>query len=167
MFVYFSNYRGSVNLLTDFLDRLYEEGKISERVYNILDAINITFANFLTWLWGLTQFQFVSISKQDLWNLDSRFSKIIYKGLVKYKKDNTMSIPLVDNEDVSQDLFIENLEEDADNDLLQERWLFVFDQIIEAFELLNRDAVLYKESEEAVIQKGLYLFGKYYRNLWI
>ena len=167
MFVYFSNYRGSVNLLTDFLDRLHEEKKISERVYTILDAINYTLANFLTWLWGLTQFQFVSISKQDLWNLDSRFSKIIYKGLVKYKKDNTMSIPLVDNEDVSQDLFIENLEEDADNDLLQERWLFVFDQIIEAFELLNRDAVLYKESEEVVIQKGLYLFGKYYRNLWI
>ena len=167
MLVYFSNYRGSVNLLTDFLDRLYEEEKISERVYNILDAINNTLANFLTWLWGLTQFQFVSISKQDLWNLDSRFSKIIYKGLVKYKKDNTMSIPLVDNEDVSQDLFIENLEEDADNDLLQERWLFVFDQIIDAFELLNKDTVLHKESEEVVIQKGLYLFGKYYRNLWI
>ena len=74
MFVYFSNYRGSVNLLTDFLDRLYEEKKISERVYNILDAINITFANFFTWLWGLTQIHFVSISKQDLWNLDSRFS---------------------------------------------------------------------------------------------
>lgn len=167
MLVYFSNYRGSVNLLTDFLDRLHEEKKISERVYTILDAINYTLANFLTWLWGLTQFQFVSISKQDLWNLDSRFSKIIYKGLVKYKKDNTMSIPLVDNEDVSQDLFIENLEEDADNDLLQERWLFVFDQIIDAFELLNKDSMLYKESEEVVIQKGLYLFGKYYRNLWI
>ena len=167
MLVYFSNYRGSVNLLTDFLDRLHEEKKISERVYTILDAINYTLANFLTWLWGLTQFQFVSISKQDLWNLDSRFSKIIYKGLVKYKKDNTMSIPLVDNEDVSQDLFIENLEEDVDNDLLQERWLFVFDQIIDAFELLNKDSMLYKESEEVVIQKGLYLFGKYYRNLWI
>ena len=167
MLVYFSNYRGSINLLTDFLDRLYEEKKISERVYNILDAINITFANFFTWLWGLTQFQFVSISKQDLWNLDSRFSKIIYKGLVKYKKDNTISIPFVDNEDVSDDLFIENLEEDVDNALLQERWYYVFDQIIEAFELLNKDAILHKESEEAVIQKGLYLFGKYYRNLWI
>ncbi len=167
MLVYFSNYRGSVNLLTDLLDRLYEEKKIGERVYNILDAINNTLANFVTWLWGLTQFQFVSISKQDLWNLDSRFSKIIYKGLVKYKKDNTMSIPLVDNEDVSQDLFIENLEENADNDLLQERWLFVFDQIIDAFKLLNKDSMLYKESEEVVIQKGLYLFGKYYRNLWI
>ena len=167
MLVYFSNYRGSVNLLTDFLDRLYEEKKISERVYNILDAINITFANFFTWLWGLTQFHFVSISKQDLWNLDSRFSKIIYKGLIKYKRDNIISIPLVDNEDVSNDLFIENLEEDADNDLLQERWYYVFDQIIDAFELLNRDTILHKESEEAVIQKGLYLFGKYYRNLWI
>ena len=42
MLVYFSNYRGSVNLLTDFLDRLYEEKRISERVYNILDAINNT-----------------------------------------------------------------------------------------------------------------------------
>ena len=49
MFVYFSNYRGSINLLTDFIDRLYEEKKISERVYNILDTINITFANFFTW----------------------------------------------------------------------------------------------------------------------
>mgnify|MGYP003311556013 CR=1 FL=1 len=64
-------------------------------------------------------------------------------------------------------MFIENLEEDVDNDLLQERWHYVFDQIIEAFELLNRDTVLYKESEEVVVQKGLYLFGKYYRNLWI
>ena len=64
-------------------------------------------------------------------------------------------------------MFIENLEEDVDNALLQERLYYVFDQIIEAFELLNRDAILHKESEEAVIQKGLYLFGKYYRNLWI
>ena len=32
---------------------------------------------------------------------------------------------------------VENLEEDADNDLLQERWYYVFDQIIEAFRLLD------------------------------
>ena len=167
MIVYFSNYRGSVNLLTDFLDRLHEEKKISEKTYVILEAVNNTFANFLTWLWGLTQFQFISVSRQDLWNLDSRFSKIIYKSLVKYKKENDMSIPLVDNEDVSQDLFVENLEEDADNDLLQERWYYVFDQIIEAFRLLDKDVVLYKTNEEVVIQKGLYLFAKYFRNFWI
>ena len=167
MFVYFSNYRNSFNLFSDLLDRLHEEQKISERTYSILDTINWKIANALTWLWSKTQIQFISISKQDCWSLDYRLGKIIYKGLLKYKKENTMSIPPVDNEDVSDDLFIEGDNMfDAENDLLEERWYYVLDQIIEAFDIIRKDGIP-KERDQIILDKGLYLFGKYFRNLWI
>ena len=78
-----------------------------------------------------------------------------------------MSIPPVDNEDVSDDLFIEGDNMfDAENDLLEERWYYVLDQIIEAFDIIRKDGIP-KERDQIIIDKGLYLFGKYFRNLWI
>ena len=78
-----------------------------------------------------------------------------------------MSIPQVDNQDVSNDLFIEGDDMfDADNELLEERWYYVLDQIIEAFDIIQKDGIP-KKNEQAILDKGLYLFGKYFRNLWI
>ena len=167
MFIYFSNYRRSINLFSDLLDRLHEEQKISEKTYSILDTINWTVANALTWLWNKTQIEFILFSKHDCWSLDYRLGKIIYKGLLKYKKENTMSIPQVDNQDVSNDLFIEGDDMfDADNELLEERWYYVLEQIIAAFDIIQKDGIP-KESEQIILNKGMYLFGKYFRNLWI
>ena len=167
MFVYFSNYRHSFNLFSDLLDRLHEEQKISERTYSILDTINWKIANALTWLWNKTQIELILFSKHDCWSLDYRLGKIIYKGLLKYKKENTMSIPQVDNEDVSDDLFIEGDDMfNADHELLEERWYYVLDQIIEAFDIIQKDDIP-KKNEQAILDKGLYLFGKYFRNFWI
>jgi len=53
-------------------------------------------------------------------------------------------------------------------DKMVEQWDWIFDQILFAFKIYNSDEVnMTPEDVKAKrIDKGLYLFGKYYRSLW-
>ncbi len=55
---------------------------------------------------------------------------------------------------------------EANTELLDTRWQYCLDQMIEAFILISEDDWNY-ETDEEIVNQGLKMFGKYYRNLWI
>lgn len=169
MFV-FTSYSNHSFLFYDLIEKLHEEKKISPWVYEILTNVNdfsIKVVNKVKE--KLLTHRIIRISKRDLYSLDYSLSHIILKGLVRFKKDNNFSIPFVDDEDVAEDMRYEAHNTDAieaDNKLLEQRWGYVLDQMIEAFVILSEDTWNYQTDEE-IVNQGLRMFGKYYRNLWI
>ena len=169
MFV-FTSYSNHSFLFYDLIEKLHEEEKISPWVYEILTKVNDFFIKVFNKVKEkLLTHRIIRISRRDLYSLDHSLSHIILEGLVRFKKDNNFSIPFVDDEDVPQDMRYEshNTEAiEANNELLEQRWEYVLDQMIEAFVILSEDTWNYQTDEE-IVNQGLKMFGKYYRNLWI
>jgi hypothetical protein len=126
----------------------------------------------------------VRIDDYDTWSMDSTLALIILPMLHQLKKEK-QGYALVDDEDVPEHIRSTNAppkenEWDADENASL-RWEWVLDEIIWSFDALlkldddindthyyidgqfNLDA--YKEYNER-INRGLLLFGKYYRGLW-
>ena len=169
MFV-FTSYSNHSFLFYDLIEKLHEEKKISPRVYEILTSVNDFFIKVFNKVKEkLLTHRIIRISRRDLYSLDHSLSHIILEGLVRFKKDNNFSIPFVDDEYVAEDMRYETHNTDAieaDNQLLEQRWEYVLDQMIEAFTILSEDTWNYQTDEE-IVNQGLKMFGKYYRNLWI
>lgn len=51
--------------------------------------------------------------------------------------------------------------------LTEEKWDKILESMINAFELIKEDKIIYSEEEEKVIEKGLNLFRKWFFSLWI
>ena len=103
----------------------------------------------------------VKIDPWDTWSMDNTLSLIIVPMLKQLKAD-THGAPTVDLEDVPEAL------RGATESLFFERWDWCLDVMIYAFEITSSD-VDWEEMDKSVsetIDKGFYLFGKYYRNLW-
>ncbi len=89
--------------------------------------------------------------------------------MIRFKADNKISVPFVDDEDVPEDMRYEahnTTPHEADVEFLDTRWQYVLDQMIETFILISEDHWNYGRDEE-IVNQGLKMFGKYYRNLWI
>jgi hypothetical protein len=127
---------------------------------------------------------YIKIDRYDTWNMDSTLSPIILP-MLKQLRIEKHGAPYCDDVDVPEHLRSTTPEAQAakENDWDTDgnhfkRWDWVMDEMIYAFEQLNkddweepfyRDRTWLKEEwqkEEARIQHGLMLFGKYYRNLW-
>lgn len=108
---------------------------------------------------------FVKIQNHDIWNLDTTLATIIYPALVKIKEDS-QSIPFVDDEDVPDHL--KTLQEKTEDNYSEDKWNYVLDKMIFAFNTKNIELGYdhdEKETKEALTE-GYRLFGKYYTSLW-
>lgn len=148
----------------------------------------------------------IKLHRYDTWNMDTTLALVVLP-MLKQLKETKHGSPFVDDEDVPDYLrraAAAPKENDWDTDSLwHDRWSWVIDEMIWAFEQLQPDcdweaqyhsgehdlvfeksengkayemkkgpndthvfdASGYKEHDER-IQRGLILFGKYFRNLW-
>lgn len=122
----------------------------------------------------------VEIEPFDTWSMDYTLAPIILPMLIQLK-ETTHGAPYVDDEDVPEtlQLSIEELEPKNHVKMLFDRWNYVLDEMIYAFDCkANKDEVysrfdIRKESgaidadtEQERISNGFRLFGKYYECLW-
>lgn len=168
MFVFISQ-RNHLSPFYRIIEDAHDEERISPQVYRMLDAVNTPFEKIINWIWSRTEIKIVHINRRDLWSLDYTLAQVIYPAIVKFKEDNTISIPFVSDEDVPEEMRYEanNVTEfEADNELLEQRWQYVLNKIIFSFECCRNDITDQME-HRSEIDKGLELFGKYYQNFWI
>jgi len=143
-----------------------------------------------SWPWNVWNYFFykndrkvsIDIHPHDLYNLDSTLTLIISACLNKFKGTKHGS-PSVDNEDVPLKLRAtkKQIEKYPTNGWTDpkwhKRWDWVLDEMVWTFNTLNSDwedkfhnkgeyDKKGHEAENARIQNGLRLFGKYYQALW-
>ncbi len=143
MKVYLGPYR-RLYRLKNWTNNLSDEVYESKPIQWFISAVNYLDDKFS----GKTEY--VKIDYYDIWSADSTLATIIHPLLVELKKDKTGYAIVAD--------------EDAPEELKEEqRWHYILDAMIFSFEKIGKeDDYLYDEE----IQKGLTLFGKYYRTLW-
>jgi len=119
-----------------------------QRIYNIFN-----------WLYFDHQERKVSVQLDpyDIWNADDTLALVIYPVLVKYRNNLTGYPCNMDGVDAK--FIIDD----------KKKWEHILDEMIYSFEMIiNEDESpdLRTEIEEARVQNGLRLFGKYYTHLW-
>ena len=173
----------------DYEDHVLEA--IDDGIQSVYDVFN--------WIWfdRRTQKIKVRIDKWDTWSMDHTLAPIILPMLVQLKATQH-GAPMVDMEDVPKELRATKKQLDAygkggDTDPKHfERWDWIMDEMIWAFEQKNRDRWEedyygpYIESEDKRelfgrfewiddegrqkhqerMSNGFRLFGKYFENLW-
>jgi len=173
----------------DYEDHVLEA--IDDGIQSVYDVFN--------WIWfdRRTQKIKVRIDKWDTWSMDHTLAPIILPMLVQLK-ETKHGAPMVDMKDVPKELRATKKQLDAygkggDTDPKHfERWDWIMDEMIWAFEQKNRDRWEedyygpYIESEDKRelfgrfewtddegrkkhqerMSNGFRLFGKYYENLW-
>lgn len=118
----------------------------------------------------------IEVEDFDTWNADHTLALIIHPVLVKLKEQKHGS-PFVENEDAP-----EELRDNGNDETIHERWSWVLDEIIHAFESLKNEdwdsqffidtgeQIVYDaekaKTENERVSNGLRLFAKYYRGLW-
>ena len=176
----YKNYFGPFQLA----DKLQAFGVSAEKCYYIGDKLsNIPFIYRVSdWVYSKRKRRIkVKIHDHDIWNMDHTLALIILPMLKRLKVANHGS-PKIDNEDVPEHLRSNVPFEDAEiDDLYHQRWEYVLDEMIWAFEnIIEDDTSSYwfperfpdqvdveawkKHSDR--IANGARLFGKYYMGLW-
>jgi hypothetical protein len=113
----------------------------------------------------------VLVEPHDVWSLDWTLAQIIHPGLIMLKQKKN-GAPWVDPMDVPEELRptpeeLANYEEDARTDELWfDRFDYILDEMIWAFDLIKHDVNIHSKLEAERINNALRLFGKYYQSLW-
>jgi len=113
----------------------------------------------------------VIVEPHDVWSLDWTLAQIIHPGLIMLKQQKN-GAPWVDPEDVPEELRptaeeLANYEEDLRTDELWfDRFDYILDEMIWAFDQIKQDVNIHSKSDAARISNALRLFGKYYQSLW-
>jgi len=113
----------------------------------------------------------VLVEPHDVWSLDWTLAQIIHPGLIMLKQQKN-GAPWVDPMDVPEELRptpeeLANYEEDARTDELWfDRFDYILDEMIWAFDQIKQDVNIHSKSDAARINNALRLFGKYYQSLW-
>ena len=162
------------------------------------DAIQSVY-NVFNWIWfdRRTQKVKVHIDRWDTWSMDHTLAPIILP-MLKQLKETKHGAPFVDMEDVPKELRATKAQQNKYSKLGEtdpkffERWDWVLDEMIWAFEQKNRDDwkddyygpyIESKDKRELFgrfewiddegrqkhqerMSNGFRLFGKYYENLW-
>jgi len=147
-----------------------------------------------TWLYRLMQWYEkkrkrnikIRIDKYDTWSMDHTLALIVLP-MLKQLKETKHGSPLVDMEDVPEHMRTTTTEDydcqttfDFYNDPelskqniqcdIHDRWNWVMDEMIFAFEFIvdddNRYSHNFNQEVEDRVANGLRLFGKYYQGLW-
>jgi len=93
----------------------------------------------------------IKIDDYDMWNLDHTLALIILPSLKKFKK-NLAGCPA-------------NFVKD-DKEVGFKKWENTIQKMIDAFEILASEDIIYEEKFQKTVTKGLKLFSKYFQNLW-
>jgi len=115
----------------------------------------------------------IKIDEWDIWSMDYTLSLIIHPMLLKLKAASNSSAD-VDDADVPSYLrstaapaLSEKAREQGEVDAnYHERWTWVLNEMIWAFEQCSKESDLTSEDEWNRLQNGYTLFGKYYGSLW-
>jgi len=125
----------------------------------------------------------VRIDRYDTWSMDDTLAPIILP-MLKQLNETKHGAPFVDMEDVPKELRATKAQQNKYNKLGEvdpkffERWDWVLDEMIHAFEQKNKDdwqEYYYSyndwdmegmKAEQERISNGFRLFGKYYESLW-
>lgn len=145
-------------------------------VTKTLDACQIALTQTIgRWIENQPRKIKVKIHHYDVWSADHTLSLIIVPVL-KLLRDVKHGSPLVDDEDVPDELKSTNAEpkeNDWDTDSNHhKRWDYVLDEMIWAFEQIKNSEGWFdgtmeeRQTKQERMQKGLILFGKYYQALW-
>ena len=110
----------------------------------------------------------IQIHDYDVEAMDYTLALIIAPMLRKFKAARDCS-PFVEDEDVPEAIRTTaakvSKKEYEEDEFLHDRWDWVLDEMIAAFEAIAEDQESTKEREMRV-DRGLRYFGKYYRSLW-
>lgn len=171
-----------------------EKGDYVDNYFESTEDMIQTFYNIFNWIWFDRRKQKVTvrIDKHDTWSMDSTLAPIILPMLIQLKETKHGS-PAVDNVDVPKELKSTNakaVEDGMTDEFYHDRWEYVLNEMIWAFEQKCRDDWLedyydYGENEDGVfgvsltradekgrkahqkrMTNGFKLFGKYYEGLW-
>ena len=113
----------------------------------------------------------VLVEPHDVWSLDWTLAQIIHPGLIMLKEKKN-GAPHVDPEDVPASLrpSAEELavykEHGETDELWFERYDYILDEMIWAFDLIKQDVNIHSKAENERLNNALRLFGKYYQSLW-
>ena len=113
----------------------------------------------------------VLVEPHDVWSLDWTLAQIIHPGLIMLKSMKN-GAPRVDPEDVPEYLrpSAEELavykEHGETDELWFDRYDYILDEMIWAFDLIKQDVNIYSKAENERLNNALRLFGKYYQSLW-
>jgi len=177
----------------------YENQTHEDYVLEAIDDAVQSVYNVFNWIWfdRRTQKTKVHIDKWDTWSMDHTLAPIILPMLVQLK-ETKQGAPMVDMKDVPKELRatkaqISKYGKNGDTDpKFFERWDWVLDEMIWAFEQKCRDHweedyygpyIESKDKRELFgrfewiddegrqkhqerMSNGFKLFGKYYENLW-
>jgi hypothetical protein len=106
----------------------------------------------------------IRIDYWDTYSLDYTLALIIYPALLRLKETKPGS-PFVDIEDVPEELKPTGVDMYGVDNTHHERWGWVLDEMIYAFHIVSSEES-FEKLEDPRVQKGLELFGKYFRCLW-
>lgn len=180
MKVYLSNYRNHWISPYTILEKVFYWRKDYDAYAQVppkwLESMCKCWKSFLDFIHP--RIEYVKIDPYDTWNMDHTLS-IIILAMLKQLRTHHHGSSITDNEDVPDELKVDDI---YDNEIIDERWLYVLDEMIFAFEhILNDDWEDQAVREDGVfksfnfgkfaeiddrINNGLRLFGKYYRSLW-
>lgn len=148
------------------------KNKFEEFLEILEDSINKFYSFLNVFLTNRKQKINVRIDRQDTWNMDYTLSFIILPMLKQLKKAKHGS-PFVDDEDVPEEIrstSAPEVKEWETDKFFHNRWEFVLDEMIFAFEMKSQDDdIEYSEDNKEVFERmsnGFKLFGKYYESLW-
>ena len=107
-----------------------------DKIVDFFDKIYLT--NFLTWIDSKKNRKIkVHIDRYDVWNADGTLAYIILP-MLKMIRENKQGVPSTDEEDAPHIVCSENISEE-DKIWNEERWNYILDEMIWAFEQLNID----------------------------
>ena len=92
----------------------------------------------------------VKFKKSDCWDLFTLLAKINGDAIRKFRKTNNTSAS-----------------GGYPSDLTEDEWDEILKKIEKAFKLIVEDNLPTTEEDEKIIEEGLTLFAKRFRNLWI
>ena len=98
----------------------------------------------------------VHIDPYDTWSMDGTLAYIILP-MLKQLKQNKHGSAIVDDEDVPEDIRLKDV---------HEKWSWVLDEMIWAFDYKTKDKDDYNQENEKRMSNAFILFGKYYQGLW-
>jgi len=177
---------------TRYMDRKYgyvdwpepEQQTLFQRSLELFEDAVQSVYNVFNWIWFDRRKQKVKIriDRQDTWSMDHTLAPIILPMLVQLK-ETKHGAPMVDMEDVPKELRATKAQQNkyakgGDVDPKHfERWDWVLDEMIWAFEQKCRDDWMSDydynkwDSEGANAHQermtnGFRLFGRYYESLW-
>ena len=161
----------STNIFSDYMTKKYghydwpqelsPKEKALDKIDNAVTSVYSVLNKFMR-----DQVQVVKIDRWDTWSMDDTLTPIILP-MLKQLQATKHGAPFVENSDVPSRLYATDTKKREDTDEFWfERWDWVLNEMIWAFEFKLKDVDYISKSKEKRKANGFRLFGKYFECLW-